>query len=125
MYSAATGIDCTWADLATAGDRTKLIFRAILMRNSGRCRDLEVDEAYPYITYPDPNGEVCTWDEWNDAVDLMYEARGWDLTTGWPLREAGEAVGLKDIADEMEKLEKLPSNEGSREYPRKSNPTGR
>ena len=41
-------------------------------------------------------------------VDLCYEARGCDLETGWPYRETYEKYGLKDVADEMEKLGLLP-----------------
>lgn len=47
-------------------------------------------------------------------VDLIYEARDWDLETGWPYREAYEKYGLKDVADEMEKLGYLPKRPAQR-----------
>jgi aldehyde:ferredoxin oxidoreductase len=36
-----------------------------------------------------------------------YEARGYDWETGYPTRAALESVGLKDVADELQKIGKL------------------
>ena len=121
IYSAATGMDFSEEEVFEMGVRSKLLFRAIMMRNFGRDRDMEVNEVFPYLTYPDPWGEVVTWDEWNDLVDLYYKELGWDLKTGWPTRSTWEKYGLKDIADDMEKLGKLPP-EGRTEYERTPNP---
>jgi aldehyde:ferredoxin oxidoreductase len=108
MYTAATGIEITEQELNDAAERSKLLMRAITMRNHGRNRSMEVNAIYPSLIYPDPRGESVTWEEWNDFVDLYYEARGWDKETGWPTRETWERYGLKDIAEDMEKLGKLP-----------------
>lgn len=82
---------------------------------------MEVKEVFPFMTYPDPWGKVMTWDSWNDFVDLYYKQRGWDLETGWPTRKVWESVGLGDVADEMEAMDKLPP-EGRIEYIRKPCP---
>lgn len=125
LYKAATGNEAyTLEDIRNIGYRSKLLYRAILMRNFGRCRDMEVEEVYPFLTYPDPWGEVDTWDEWNDTVDLYYRMNGWDLETGWPYRSTWEKYELGDVADEMERLGMLPP-EGRTEYVRKPNPIGR
>lgn len=125
MYKAATGNDdFTTDDLHKLGRKSKLLYRAILMRNFGRDREMEAAEVYPFITYPDPWGEAANWDEWNDTVDLYYKYNGWDLQTGWPYRSTWEAYGLKDVADEMEKIGKLPP-EGRTEYTRYPNPIDR
>lgn len=121
LYTAATGLKTTRADLVEAAERSKLLYRAILMRNFGRDRELEVKEVFPYLTYPDPWEKVMTWDGWNDFVDLYYKQRGWDLQTGWPTRSVWEAAGLGDIADEMETIGKLPP-EGRTEYTRSACP---
>jgi hypothetical protein len=34
---------------------------------------------------------------------------GWDVNTGWPTRAKLEELGLKDIADELASIGKLPS----------------
>jgi aldehyde:ferredoxin oxidoreductase len=108
MYECATGISLTEEELNDAAVRSKLLMRAIEMRNYGRDREMEVSEIFPGLTYPDPRGETVSWEEWNDFADLYYERRGWDKATGWPTRETWEKYGLSDIADDMEKIGKLP-----------------
>jgi aldehyde:ferredoxin oxidoreductase len=41
-------------------------------------------------------------------LDDYYRARGWDYKTGNPTRETLERVGLKPVADELERLGRLP-----------------
>ncbi|UWG96197.1 aldehyde ferredoxin oxidoreductase [Dehalobacter sp. DCM] len=108
MFEAATGIEMTEEKLNEAAERSKLLFRAILMRNYGRDREMEVNAIYPIMTYPDPWGQTCTWEEWNDLVDLYYEERGWDKTTGWPPQEVFEKYGLHEVADSLKAIGKLP-----------------
>lgn len=109
MYEAATGIPMTYEQMKEMAVRARLVFRATLIRNYGRTREQEVNEIFPSMTYPDSMGLTAGWEEWNDLVDLYYEERGWDKKTGWPTREVYEKYGLKDIADELEALGKLPS----------------
>ncbi len=40
--------------------------------------------------------------------DRFYELRGWDVETGRPTRKKLEELDMKDIADELEKVGKLP-----------------
>jgi aldehyde:ferredoxin oxidoreductase len=108
MYTAATGIPMTQDGLNEAAERSRLLFRAIIIRNFGRDRDMEVSAIFPTMQYPDARGETVTWEDWNDFVDLYYEKRGWDKATGWPTRETYEKYGLADVADELEKAGKLP-----------------
>ena len=108
FIKAAMGVDVTKEEIDHIADRGKLLERAILMRDHGRIRDMEVAEVYPWMTYEDPWGQTVTWDEWNDFVDLYYQAYNWDLETGWPTREAWEAVELDDIADFFAEKGKIP-----------------
>ena len=96
-------------DLEEMAERSKLLMRAIHIRNYGRDRELEVNAVYPGLTYPDSMGLTSSWEDWNDLVDLYYEERGWDKKTGWPTRECYEKVGLKEVADQLEQIGKLPS----------------
>jgi aldehyde:ferredoxin oxidoreductase len=109
MFTAATGIPITEEELNDAAVRSKLLMRAITMRNFGRDRAMEVNAIFPSLIYPDPRGETVSWEDFNDLVDLYYECRGWDKDTGWPTRETWERYGLADIADDMERLNKLPN----------------
>jgi len=61
------------------------------------------------MQYPDPFGETVSWEDWNDLVDIYYDRRGWDRKTGWPTRETYEKYGLKDVADELEKIGRVPN----------------
>lgn len=125
LYHAATGIDVTEQDIYDACETGRLLYRAILIRNHERTRDLEVENAYPIMTYPDPFNEVVTWDEWNDYVDLVYKVNGFDRATGWPFRSVLEEYGLKEVADELEAIGKLPPEGGTPGYVRKANPFDR
>lgn len=109
MLEAATGLKMTEDELYLSAQRSKLLWRAILMRNHGRCRDMEVKEAYTPLTYPDCEGQTTTWENFNALVDLYYKQWGWDIETGWPTRETWERCDLSEVADEFEALGKLPA----------------
>ena len=111
MMEAATGTSWTREELNDACNRGRLLFRAILMRNHGRSRDMEAAEVFSNMTFPDPRGEVATWDEWNEVVNMYYEESGYDLATGWPFRSTWEKYGLKDVADALEQLDMIPPEE--------------
>ncbi len=114
MYAAATGYPMTEEELNDAAYRSKLLFRAILIRNHGRCRRIEMESIWRILCVPDSWNEVADWQSWNEMVDLYYEARGWDLETGWPYRETYERYGLADVADEMGRLGLLPERPAER-----------
>jgi aldehyde:ferredoxin oxidoreductase len=109
MLEAATGDTWTREMTDELANRSKLLFRAILMKHSGRCREQEVTAVYPSIEMPDGEGKTVTWEQFNELVDGYYKARGWDLETGWPTRETWEKYGLSFVADDMEKEGKLPA----------------
>ncbi|MDR2131925.1 MAG: aldehyde ferredoxin oxidoreductase [Clostridiales Family XIII bacterium] len=108
MFTAATGLPMSEAELNEAAERAHLLFRAILIRDFGRDRDMEVAAIFPTMQYPDPLGQTVEWKEWNDLVDIYYARRGWDVKTGWPTRETWEKYGLADVAEELAALGKLP-----------------
>jgi aldehyde:ferredoxin oxidoreductase len=72
MLEAATGIKMTEAELYETAERSKNLFRAILIRNHGRTREMEVKEAYKPLQYPDCEGQTVTYQEYSDLVDLYY-----------------------------------------------------
>ena len=108
MYTAATGIEMTPEKLMEAAERSRLLFRAILIRDFGRTRDMEVGAIFPTMQYPDPLGQTVEWDEWNELVDLYYNRRGYDLESGWVKRETFKKFGLGDVADGLAGIGKLP-----------------
>jgi len=109
MYEAATGYPMTEQELAISAERSKLLYRAILIRNFERTREMEVAAVWPGICIPDPWGETADWDGFNMLVDRYYDTRGWDKENAWPYRETWERAGLGYLADDMEKIGKLPT----------------
>jgi len=115
IYNMATGMNMTEGEMNDAAERMKNLFRAIVIRNYGRTREMEVNEVLSMLSFPDSDGKSVNAEEYNYLVDKYYELRGWDLKTGWPTRATYERYGLKEIADELDALSKLPdSNQGGR-----------
>jgi aldehyde:ferredoxin oxidoreductase len=46
-------------------------------------------------------------DKFDEFKTLFYELQGWDTGTGYPTRDALEALGLGFVADELEQYGKL------------------
>ncbi len=105
IFSAVTGINTSEDELFEAGERVNTLFRAIQIRDHNRTAQMEFDEIIPrtYGTYDAEKFKVTTGN--------FYEYMGWDRETGWPTREHYESLGLKDVADELEALGKLPQTE--------------
>jgi aldehyde:ferredoxin oxidoreductase len=40
--------------------------------------------------------------------DSYYKLVGWDVNTGWPTRTKLEELGMKDVADDLARVGKLP-----------------
>ena len=114
MYQTATGYEMTPEELHDAAFRSKLLFRAILIRNYGRTRRKEVEQEWRVTQIPDVWNDIADWQQFNEMIDLVYEARGFDLETGWPYRETYEKYGLKDVADELDALGLLPEHPAER-----------
>lgn len=120
LYSAATGIPVTQDDLMEEAAKSRLLERSVLIRSFGRTRDIEVEAIFPWLTWPDPFGNRADWNDFNDLVDAVYQAKGFDLATGWPYRSTYEKYGLGWLADEMEAEGKLPPEGGTPGYVRKT-----
>jgi aldehyde:ferredoxin oxidoreductase len=111
LYNAVVGTEWTHSDLFNAAERAFNVKRAIWVRQ-GRSR-VHDESVIPYFEQPDnyPDELPPQTVEANKFLDLMdryYELRGWDKANGWPTRTRLESLGLKDIADELESLGKLP-----------------
>jgi aldehyde:ferredoxin oxidoreductase len=54
------------------------------------------------------NGMALDRKKWDEMLDEYYELNGWDKKTGIPTRDKLEALGLKDVANELAEVVKLP-----------------
>ena len=58
-----------------------------------------------------PNkGIVLDREKWDKMLDEYYKLHIWDVNTGWQTRNSLEKLGLEEVADELEKANKLPSD---------------
>jgi aldehyde:ferredoxin oxidoreductase len=100
LFSEATGIPMSRADLDDVGARIFHLERAIMVRE-GRIRSLD-EEAARYFFKPDRQGIPLDVEKFRDLLDEFYPLRGWDPKTGWPTRETLEEYGLMEVADELD-----------------------
>jgi len=110
LYSAATGVEIDETGMWLIADRIWNLERTFSVREGitrgddylkGRYLDEPVHGG-PY------DGMAVDRQKWDGMLDEYYELNGWDTQTGIPTRAKLEALGLKDVADELEKLGKLP-----------------
>jgi aldehyde:ferredoxin oxidoreductase len=106
MYNAVTGLSMSADEVTRAGERITNLDRAFNVRE-GLTRK---DDALPdrFLKEPMPNGPS----EGNvvnlaPMIDEYYALRGWEKETGYPTRVELERLGLKDVADELEKMGRL------------------
>ena len=102
--------------LAKAGERIWNLRRAIMVKRENRTRENDtLNEPYfkKAITCLAGsatglvNGPIDKA-KFEALKDRYYDLRGWDVNTGWPTRAKLEDLGLKDIADELASIGKLP-----------------
>ena len=108
MLAPLTGLDIITADLDKAGERIRNLDRALHIRNYNRSRKVDTSGEWVY-EYPEKtDGTKLDKAMFDKILDSYYENRGWDKKTGWPTRAKLEELELKDVADELESMGKLP-----------------
>jgi aldehyde:ferredoxin oxidoreductase len=116
LFSAVTGFDMDVNRMAKAGERIWNLRRAIMVKRENRTRENDtLNEPYfkKAITCPAGsatglvNGPIDKA-KFEALKDRYYAFRGWDTKTGWPTRAKLEDLGLKDVADELASIDKLP-----------------
>jgi aldehyde:ferredoxin oxidoreductase len=103
LFSAVTGIKTTEEELDEAAKRITTLFRAIQIRNHDRTAQMEWNEFMPLLRKVDIDE-----DKFATTVGNFYDLWGWDRKTGWPTRATLESLDLKDVAEELQSLGKLP-----------------
>jgi aldehyde:ferredoxin oxidoreductase len=116
LLSAVTGLDIDADKLAKAGERIWNLRRAIMVKREDRTRENDtVNEPYFKKAITCLAGTATGLKagpidkmKFEALKDRYYDLRGWDVTTGWPTRAKLEDLGLKEIADELASIDKLP-----------------
>jgi len=102
----------------TEGERFYTLQRALTIRSFGSMDMRTLHDQLPHWalveSHPgkkpfDGTNYYTTPEDWNTALDLYYEVLGYDKATGAPTRATLERLGLKDVADELQKAKLLPA----------------
>ena len=109
ILNAATGWNMTMKEYMKVGERAIDLTRAFNAREGLTRKD---DQLPKRLMEPLPDGifagKPLTQEMLDSMLDNYYELRGWDNRTGIPTRAKLEAIGLRFVADELQKLGKLP-----------------
>jgi aldehyde:ferredoxin oxidoreductase len=107
MLAPLTGLDINTDYIDKAGERIRNLDRAIHIRNYDRSREIDSTGEW-YYEYPEKSdGTKLDMNIFNAILDSYYKHRSWDKTTGRPTRTKLEELGLKEVANELERIEKL------------------
>jgi aldehyde:ferredoxin oxidoreductase len=111
LYSAATATEMDGKRLMVIGERIHSIEKAFNVLHAGFTRK---DDQPPKRFMEEPiksgpmRGENLTKEAWDRMLDEYYALHGWDTATGWQKRRRLEDLGLKSVADDLEKAGRLP-----------------
>ncbi|HOX12218.1 MAG TPA: aldehyde ferredoxin oxidoreductase [Spirochaetales bacterium] len=121
FFSAVTGVTKTEAELDKDAERVVTLFRALTVRAMGTV-DMrgKHDAMNKWIYTPDKKDgkEIPQFtkgtiqmekDDLDKGLGMVYKQFGWDEKTGAPTKAGLEAIGLKDVADELGSKGLLPA----------------
>ena len=103
LISSATGWDVTPEELIKCANRINAIQKAYNCRSGVGGRE---EDKLPRRLHEDPIKTavpIITRESLEKMKDEYYALRGWDVKTGFPTRESLEELGLKYVADDLEK----------------------
>ena len=106
LLHATTGWKVTGKDLLRIGERIQTVEKAFNVREIGFTRK---DDTLPKRMFePIPSGPykgLCIDKEkWEKALDEYYKEHKWDVQTGLPTKKRLIELGLRDVADDLEKV---------------------
>ncbi|MFX0053629.1 MAG: aldehyde ferredoxin oxidoreductase family protein [Promethearchaeota archaeon] len=110
LYEAATGISLTEDEMMYTGRRVVTLEKAFnVTRGATREHDNLPWRLMNEGAASGPlKGEMNSQEELDGMLDRYYALHEWDPKTSWPKRETYEKLGLKDVADYLESIGKLP-----------------
>lgn len=109
FMSAAVGADITEDEMLHAGRRIVTLEKCFNVREGATRADDRLPWRLMHEESPDREGAINSPEELNKMLDEYYTLHGWDLETSWPTRETLESLDLSSVADELDRLGRLPS----------------
>ena len=108
LFETCTGMEMDGKSVRTASRRVRNLERAFLVREGITRAD---DKMTGKVTEPIKKGQrvglKLDEEKFSGLLDEYYQARGWDVATGIPLKETLEASGLADVAQDLRRRNKL------------------
>ncbi len=114
LYSAVTGIQLSPRELMEAADRAWNMLKVLNVREGFDRKDDKIPDKWfePMKTAEGEEAVLMDYyktktlsrEDVNELLDDYYDERGWDREKGIPTKEKLTELGLKDIADDLEKL---------------------
>jgi aldehyde:ferredoxin oxidoreductase len=109
LFNAVVGTGWSMDDMHKACEKIFSIMRSIHVRQ-GRSRKHD-ESVMTYFEQPDmwpddPGPSTIDRKRFGELLDRFYAARGWDKSTGRPSRARLEKLGLRDVADALDRLPK-------------------
>jgi aldehyde:ferredoxin oxidoreductase len=110
LYDAATGISMTEDEMMFSGRRVVTLEKAFnITRGATREHDNLPWRLMNEGAASGPlKGAMNSQEELDGMLDPYYTQHEWDLKTSWPYRKTYEKLGLKDVADYLDKMGRLP-----------------
>jgi aldehyde:ferredoxin oxidoreductase len=110
MYARATGIEIDEDELLRIGRRVINVEKAFNVREGATRKD----DTIPWRFMNEPirsgpcKGMITSRDELDKMLNEYYQLHGWDKETGFPMRNNLEELELEDVAEQLERLGKIP-----------------
>jgi aldehyde:ferredoxin oxidoreductase len=110
LFTAATGIPMTEEEIMLTGRRVCTLEKAFnVTRGATRAHDNLPWRLMNEGAASGPlKGAMNSQEELDGMLDRYYELHEWDNETSWPRKSTLEKLGLKDVADYLGKIGKLP-----------------
>jgi aldehyde:ferredoxin oxidoreductase len=103
LYKAATGLDLSRDELLQTAARVINVERAVNSRLGLTAADDTLPPRFTQDPMPDGPAKGKIYDILEPMKEAWYTVEGWNPKTGIPRRERLEALGLGDIADDLER----------------------
>jgi aldehyde:ferredoxin oxidoreductase len=109
VLSAVTGVDYSVERLWEAGDRITTLRRAVAVLRENRTREQDDLGRVWFERRVGAQSLAAPLDraQWEALKDRFYALRGWNRANGRPTRARLEQLGMKGVADQLEKEGKL------------------
>lgn len=110
LLSAAVGEHFDADQVMRLGRKIVTLEKCFNVREGATREDDRLPWRLMHEEQPDVPGQdaINSPEKMNKMLDEYYALHGWDGRTSWPTRETLESLDLSDVADQLEKIGKLP-----------------